>query len=49
MLFWALLASGQITMRKVDGWRSLNETPSDPIRRLTSPHDRVTSSCWRAR
>ncbi|MGB6374577.1 MAG: IS256 family transposase [Methylocella sp.] len=28
MLFWALLASGQITMRKVDGWRSLNETPS---------------------
>jgi len=20
MLFWALLASGQITMRKVDGW-----------------------------
>ena len=23
MLFWALLASGQITMRKVDGWRSL--------------------------
>jgi hypothetical protein len=29
MLFWALLASGQITMRKVDGWRSLNETPFD--------------------
>lgn len=29
MLFWALLASGQITMRKVDGWRSLNEPPSD--------------------
>jgi putative transposase len=29
MLFWALLASGQITMRKVDGWRSLNESPSD--------------------
>jgi transposase-like protein len=24
MLFWGLLASGQITMRKVDGW----ETPS---------------------
>ena len=23
MLFWALLASGQITMRKVDGWPSL--------------------------
>jgi transposase-like protein len=29
MLFWALLASGQITMCKVDGWRSLNERPSD--------------------
>lgn len=25
MLFWALLASGQITLRKVDGWRSLAE------------------------
>jgi transposase-like protein len=25
MLFWALLASGQITMRKVDGWQSLEE------------------------
>jgi putative transposase len=23
MLFWALLASGQITTRKVDGWPSL--------------------------
>ena len=23
MLFWALLASGQITMRKVDGWKTL--------------------------
>ena len=23
MLFWALLASGQIVMRKVDGWVSL--------------------------
>ena len=27
--FWALLASGQITMRKVDGWRSLNERPTN--------------------
>jgi putative transposase len=25
MLFWALLASGQITMRKVDRWQSLAE------------------------
>src|SRR5437868_15389122 len=23
MLFWALLAAGQITMRKVDGWQTL--------------------------
>jgi putative transposase len=29
MLFWALLASGQITMRKVDGWQSLGETLSE--------------------
>jgi transposase-like protein len=27
MLFWALLASGQITMRKVDGWPTLAEPP----------------------
>ena len=25
MLFWGLLASGQITMRKIDGWQSLPE------------------------
>lgn len=31
MLFWALMASGQITMRKVDGWQSLAEKPGDPI------------------
>jgi len=31
MLFWALLASGQIVMRKVDGWQSLSEKPSDQI------------------
>jgi putative transposase len=29
MLFWALLASGQITMRKVDGWQSLGQKPAD--------------------
>ena len=29
LLFWALLASGQIIMRKVDGWKSLAERPSD--------------------
>lgn len=27
MLFWALLAAGQITLRKVDGWQSLHEQP----------------------
>jgi len=29
MLFWALLASGQIRMRKVDGWLSLAEKPTE--------------------
>jgi putative transposase len=28
MLFWALMASGQITMRKVDGWQTLAEKPT---------------------
>ena len=31
MLFWALLAPGQITMRKVDGWQTLAEKPDDQI------------------
>jgi len=29
MLFWALLASGQINMRKVDGWQTLATEPID--------------------
>src|SRR6201998_4234711 len=29
MLFWALLAAGQITMRKVDGWQSLTHKLAD--------------------
>jgi transposase-like protein len=29
MLFWALFASGQITMRKVDGWQTLSERPTN--------------------
>ncbi len=29
MLFWALLASGQINMRKVDSWQSLATKPVD--------------------
>jgi transposase-like protein len=31
MLFWALLASGQITMRKVDGWHSLAKPLTQPV------------------
>jgi transposase-like protein len=31
MLFWALLASGQIVMRKIGGWESLAEKPFDQI------------------
>ncbi len=30
MLFRALLASGQITMRKVNGWQSLGEKIAEP-------------------
>ena len=29
MLFWALLASGQITLRKVDGWQTLQVPPAE--------------------
>jgi hypothetical protein len=38
MMFWALVASGQISMRKVDGWNTLAAKPADlPIpRRLIS-------------
>jgi putative transposase len=31
MLFWGLLACGQITMRKVDGWETLAERPTELI------------------
>ena len=30
MLLWALVASGQITMRKVDGWQTLDK-PIEPM------------------
>jgi putative transposase len=40
MLFWALLASGQINMRKVDGWQTLatnlSGQPIDPAARNDS-------------
>src|SRR6202521_5849583 len=39
LLFWALLASGQITMRKVDGWQTLAEKPDDQI--IDLAHDRI--------
>jgi putative transposase len=29
MLFWALLAGGQITLRRVDGWDTLHVAPAD--------------------
>jgi transposase-like protein len=31
MLFWALLAAGQIRMRKVDGWQSLAKPITEPL------------------
>ncbi len=31
MLFWALMASGQTAMRKVDGWQTLGEKLADPV------------------
>jgi hypothetical protein len=31
MLFWALLASGQIVLRKVDGWMSIQQPLAEPI------------------
>jgi hypothetical protein len=45
MLFRALLASGQINMRNVDGWRK-HTLPSPSISQLTSPPDQIASSCW---
>lgn len=30
MLVWALLASGQITMRKADGWQAPQRCPTSP-------------------
>ena len=30
MLLWALLASGQICMRKIDGWETLSQ-PVEPF------------------
>ena len=27
ILFWAMMASGQITMRRVDSWQTLDQAP----------------------
>jgi hypothetical protein len=45
-LFWALLAAGQITMRKVDGWQTLNQKLAAKPIDLPDP---VSSSCRRPR
>ena len=34
MLFWALLASGQIDMREVGGWQTLAAKPNDQVPEL---------------
>src|SRR3954462_13293236 len=47
MLFWALLASGQINMRKVDGWQTLATKPID--QQLTSQPETIPSSDRRSR
>ena len=31
MLFWALMASGQIRMRRIDGWQSIAKPLAQPI------------------
>ena len=42
MLLWALLASGQNTMRKVDGWQTLAERPTIQCIDLAARRDNVT-------
>ena len=39
MMFPALLASGQITMRKVDAWQTLSEKPTDHTIDLAASSD----------
>src|ERR1700730_15367761 len=45
MLFWALLASGQINLRKVDGWQTLATKPIDQLDSRRSLKE--YSSCYR--
>jgi hypothetical protein len=42
MLFWALLASGQTNMRKVDGWQTLATEPIDQPIDLAAWNDSLT-------
>jgi hypothetical protein len=47
MLFWTLLASGQITMRKIDWWQMLAEKyVEQPIDLAV---DQIASPQWRLR
>jgi hypothetical protein len=43
MLFWALLASGQITTPRLTDGRA--SPRNRPVTSLTSPHDRIASCC----
>jgi hypothetical protein len=43
VLFWALLVLGQFAMRKVDGWQSLEEKPSDQIIDLAALSDNLVT------
>jgi putative transposase len=36
MLFWALLASGQVSMRKVDGWQTLGQRAAKSVTGLVA-------------
>jgi hypothetical protein len=47
MLFWTLLASGQVNLRKVDGWQTLATAPIDQPIDLAP--NQIASSSWRFR
>jgi hypothetical protein len=43
MLFWALLTSGQITMRRVDGWPTLERSPKTFTSPPETPHHAMSA------
>ena len=47
MLLWALLASGQIQMRKVDGWETLAQ-PLGPMALDLADRAHATNPAWRS-